>query len=84
MPSLQSNTFANPTSRPTIQISQKSVPAQPHRQKNTAERQTTAERRVACNSAYLKGGDWRSKDCFVVNQTLLFQIKFSAKNPALR
>jgi hypothetical protein len=36
------------------------------------------------NSTYPKGGDWRSKDCFLVNQTLLFQIKFSAKNPALR
>jgi hypothetical protein len=36
------------------------------------------------NSTYPKGGVSCSKDSFVVNQTLVFQIKFCAKNPALR
>ncbi len=36
------------------------------------------------NSTYPKGGVSCSKDSFVVNQTLVFQIMFSAKNPALR
>jgi hypothetical protein len=36
------------------------------------------------NSTYPKGGVSGSKDSFVVNQTLVFQIKFSGKNPALR
>ena len=36
------------------------------------------------NSTYPKGGVSCSKDSFVVNQTLVFQIKFSGKSPALR
>jgi hypothetical protein len=36
------------------------------------------------NSTYPKGGVSCSKDSFVVNQTLVFQIKFCGKNPALR
>lgn len=36
------------------------------------------------NSSYPKGGDWCSKDSFVVNGTLVFQIHFCGKNPALR
>lgn len=39
-------------------------------------------RKPATNSTYLKGGVSCSKNSFVVNQTLVFQIKFSAKNPA--
>ena len=41
-------------------------------------------RRAACNSTYPKGGVSCSKDSFVVNQTLVFQIKFCGKIPALR
>ncbi|PKP15159.1 MAG: hypothetical protein CVU07_11210, partial [Bacteroidetes bacterium HGW-Bacteroidetes-23] len=37
-----------------------------------------------CNSTYPKGGVSCSKDSFVVNQTLVFQIKFCGKSPALR
>jgi len=33
---------------------------------------------------YPKGGVSCSKDSFVVNQTLVFQIKFCGKSPALR
>jgi hypothetical protein len=36
------------------------------------------------NSTYPKGGVLWSKDSFVVNGTLVFQIKFSGKSPALR
>jgi hypothetical protein len=41
------------------------------------------EQRTA-NSTYPKGGVSCSKDSFVVNQTLVFQIKFCGKSPALR
>jgi hypothetical protein len=34
------------------------------------------------NSSYPKGGVWCSKDSFVVNGTLVFQIKFCGKSPA--
>jgi hypothetical protein len=36
------------------------------------------------NSTYPKGGVSCSKDSFVVNQKLVFQIKFCGKSPALR
>jgi hypothetical protein len=36
------------------------------------------------NSTYPKGGVSCSKDSFVVNGSLVFQIKFCGKNPALR
>jgi hypothetical protein len=39
---------------------------------------------TAYNSTYPKGGFSCSKDSFVVNQTLVFQIKFCGKSPALR
>jgi hypothetical protein len=40
--------------------------------------------KTAYNSTYPKGGVLCSKDSFVVNQTLVFQIKFCGKSPALR
>jgi len=40
-------------------------------------------RRAAHNSTYPKGGVSCSKDSFVVNQTLVFQIKFCGKNRQL-
>jgi hypothetical protein len=42
------------------------------------------QRNTAHNSTYPKGGVWCSKDSFVVNQTLVFQIMFCGKSPALR
>jgi len=42
------------------------------------------ERKTAYNSTYPKGGVSCSTDSFVVNQTLVFQIKFCGKSPALR
>lgn len=41
-------------------------------------------RKAAHNSTYPKGGVSFSKDNFVVNRTLVFQIKFCGKSPALR
>jgi hypothetical protein len=41
------------------------------------------EERTA-NSTYPKGGVSCSKDSFVGNQALVFQIKFCGKSPALR
>lgn len=39
---------------------------------------------TARNNTYPKGGISCSKDSFGVNQTLVFQIKFGGKSPALR
>jgi hypothetical protein len=39
---------------------------------------------TAHNSTYPKGGVSCSKDSFVVNGKLVFQIKFCGKSPALR
>ena len=36
------------------------------------------------NSTFAIGGVTYSEDSFVVNQTLVFQIKFCGKSPALR
>ncbi|MFM7986685.1 MAG: hypothetical protein ACKPKO_45960 [Candidatus Fonsibacter sp.] len=49
------------------------------------ENKTTEMTRMpAHNSTYPKGGVSCSKDIFVVNQTLVFQIRFCGKSPALR
>jgi hypothetical protein len=42
------------------------------------------QRSTTGNSTYPKGGVSYSKDNFVVNGTLVFQIKFCGKSPALR
>jgi hypothetical protein len=42
------------------------------------------QRKTPYNSTYPKGGVSCSKDSFIVNQTLVFQIKFCGKSPALR
>lgn len=44
----------------------------------------STDRTPAGNSTYPKGGFSCSKDSFVVNQILVFQIKFCGKSPALR
>ena len=44
----------------------------------------TNEEALTANSTYPKGEVSCSKDSFVVNQTLVFQIKFCGKSPALR
>ena len=43
-----------------------------------------ADNSPAHNSTYPKGGFSCSKDSFVVNGSLVFQIKFCGKSPALR
>jgi len=48
-------------------------------------RETTTEKKQRRhNSTYPKGGVSCSKDSFVVIGTLVFQIKFCGKSPALR
>ncbi|MFN4915373.1 MAG: hypothetical protein ACK5FT_08655 [Sphingomonadales bacterium] len=42
------------------------------------------DRTPACNSTYPKGGVSCSKDCFVINQSLVLLINICGKNPALR
>jgi hypothetical protein len=42
------------------------------------------DKKTPYNSTYPKGGVSCSKDSFVDNQTLVFQIKFCGKSPALR
>jgi len=44
----------------------------------------TRQETAATNSTYPKGGVSCSKDSFVVNESLVFQIKFSGKSPGLR
>ena len=39
---------------------------------------------AAANSTFAKGGILCSPDAFVVNQTLVIQITFCGKSPALR
>jgi hypothetical protein len=58
-----------------------------HRQKTMQQKTdiTTDEKEHrTANSTYPKGGVSCSKDSFVVNRTLVFQIKFCGKSPALR
>jgi hypothetical protein len=42
------------------------------------------ELKTGYNSTYPKGGVPYSNDSFVVNKTLVFQMKFCGKIPALR
>jgi hypothetical protein len=42
------------------------------------------QKEPAPNNTYPKGGVSCSKDSFVINQTLVFQIKFCSERPALR
>ena len=84
MPTLKSYTFASPTSQPTSQSLQKSMPFPTHRQSDTMDRQTTTEGRAACNIGFAK---WRVKcfsDSLVQGSSSVFQLKFCAENPPLR
>ena len=48
------------------------------------ELKTLLTKTPAANSTYPKGGVSCSKDSFVANESLVFQIKFCGKIPALR
>jgi hypothetical protein len=50
------------------------MPFQPHRNSDTAARQTTTERRAACNTGLAKVAVQCSADTFVVNQSLVLRI----------
>lgn len=71
-----------PTAQPNDR--QKSVAMQTPKPLTGKRFNYSVDRRPACNSTYPKGGVSCSKDSFVVNQTLVFQIKFCGKSPALR
>jgi hypothetical protein len=51
---------------------------------NLTHKHTEEKEARTANSTYPKGGVSCSKDSFAVNQTLVFQIKFCGKSPALR
>ena len=76
----QSHTFATPTS----QSLQKSVSALPHRHSYKADRQTTTDRRAACNTGLAKVAVQCSADTFVVNQSLVLRINICGENRHLR
>jgi len=84
MPTLKSYTFASHTSQPTSQSLQKSMPFQPHRHSDTADKQTTKDRRAACNTGLAKVAVQCSADTFVVNQTLVLRINICGENRHLR
>jgi len=52
--------------------------------RNIDNNNSTEQIKTSANSTYPKGGFSHSKDSFAVSQTLVFQIKFCGKNPALR
>jgi len=73
-----------PTLRPTLKKSKRATKPT-HQDTATMDRHSkTAEKQRRHNSTYPKGGVSCSKDSFVGNQTLVFQIKFCGKSPALR
>jgi len=49
-----------------------------------SEKEMTKTEKSAHNRSYPKGGVSYSKDSFVGNGSLVFQIKFCGKSPALR
>jgi hypothetical protein len=63
---------------------QKSYQATAPKTLQTMDNRATTDRTPAPNSTYPKGGVPCSKVSFVVNQTLVFQIKFCGKSTALR
>ena len=84
----QSHTFASPIRQHSRQSLQKSMPAQTHRQRDTADRKTTTERMATHNNTYKK----LAVLCYVDQPRLMvnhppavgFQIKFCGESPALR
>ena len=83
-PKLKSYTFASHTSQPRSHSLQKSMPFQPHRHSDTADRQTTTDRRAACNMGLAKVAVHCSTDTFVVNQSLGHLINICGENRHLR
>jgi hypothetical protein len=84
MPTLKSYTFASHTSQPTSQSLQKSMPFQPHGHSNTAGRQTTTERRAACNSGFAKKRVQWLIEHSTSHQLLWYVDSLVLRNPLLR
>jgi hypothetical protein len=72
-----------PTHKPT-QKNPKEPPSQRTTTDLYGQTNTTEKEQQRHNSTYPKGGVSCSKDTFVVNESLVFQIKFCGKSPALR
>jgi len=81
MATLRSHTHLQATQADTLTKAYKRV-CLPNR---TADRPTDDRKEQRRhNSTYPKGGVSCSKDSFVVNGSIVFQIKFCGKSPALR
>jgi hypothetical protein len=83
-PTLKAYTFASPTSQPTSQSLQKSMPFPTHSQTNTADRQTTTERRAAGNSGFAKKRVQWLIEHSTSHQLLWYVDSFVLRNPLLR
>ena len=81
MPTLNSHTHLQATQADTQTKACKRV-CLPNRTEDRPTSESKKQRRH--NSTYPKGGVSCSNESFVVNQTLVFQIKFCGKSPALR
>ena len=83
-PNAFAGTFAFlPSHRPT-QKNQKSLQANAPRHLTVDRLDTDEKEQRRHNSTYPKGGASCSKDSFVGKGSLVFQIKFCGKSPALR
>ena len=71
------------TQSPTLKKSKRATKPT-HQVTANIDRHSDRRESTTGNSTYPKGGVSCSKDRFVVNQTLVFQIKFCGKSPALR
>jgi len=80
----QSYTFASHTSQHTDQSLQKSMPALPHGHSDTADRQTTTERRAACNRRLAKKRVQWLNEHSTSYQILCWVDNFVLRNPLLR
>ena len=85
MPTLRSHTHLQAAQANEQTKAYKRV-CQPNRTDTTTlvGRATTEKEGQTHNSTYPKGGISSSKDSLVVNGSLVFQIRFCGKSPALR
>ena len=83
MPAHFTSTIKNRTANAQTKVFNRACKANAQRQ-TPMDRQARPIKTTPYNSTYPKGGVSCSKDSFVVNQTLVFQIKFCSKSPALR
>ena len=83
MPAQFTSTIKNRTVNAQTKVFNRACKANAQRQ-SAMDRQARPKKTTPYNSTYPKGGVSCSKDSFVVNGTLVFQIKFCGKSPTLR